>query len=338
MGFALRGPILWAADQPLIKRALTSLPPTRALVDRFVAGEQLADAVRVAAQLQREGLLVSIDHLGEDVTTEQQATANITEAEQLAGALQTAGLADSCEISVKLSALGQSLGGDLAADGIARVVRAARAAGVLLTLDMEDHTTTDRTLATLQRVRSESPETGVAIQAMLRRTRDDLAALTGPGSRVRLVKGAYDEPAEVALQSAGEIDAAYAAALRQLFAGDGYPMVATHSPDLIALALALAEVHGTPRDGFEFQMLYGIRTAEQRRLAADGYRVRVYLPYGTDWYGYLTRRLAEKPANLMLFLRSLQPDLVPLRSTRRGVTDAHERTGHGRDHPSPDAP
>lgn len=308
MGFALRGPILWASQKPFIKRTLTALPLTRAVVRRFVAGEHLSDAVRVAGKLRRDGILISIDHLGEDVTHEQQVAANIREAEDLVGALRTAGLAEGSEISIKLSALGQALDDGLAYRSVLRIARAAHAARVLLSIDMEDHTTTDRTLATVRRVRGDVPSLGVAIQALLRRTPRDLADLREAGSRVRLVKGAYDEPIDVAVQSPNEVEAAYTAALEQLFTGAGYPMVGTHSPALIQRALELAAQHGKGRDDFELQMLYGIRSAEQRRLAAEGYRVRAYVPYGTDWYGYLTRRLAEKPSNLMLFLRALRPE------------------------------
>lgn len=326
MGFALRGPILWASRRPVIKRALTALAPTRAVVRRFVAGEHLTDAVRVAGELRRDGILATIDHLGEGVTEKQHVERNVREAEQLVDALTNAGLAEGSELSIKLSALGQALDDELAYASALRIARAARAAGVLLSIDMEDHTTTDRTLTTVSRLREHVPPVGVAIQAMLRRTPADLAALCGTGSRVRLVKGAYDEPADVAVRSPAEIEAAYAAALEQLFAGEGYPMVATHSPDLIGRALALAAEHRRSRDSFELQMLYGIRPQEQRRLAAAGYRVRAYVPYGTDWYGYLTRRLAEKPANLALFLRALR-SAEP--ETHRN--DAVGRTGHGRD-------
>ena len=332
MGFALRGPILWVSRQPLVKRALTALEPTRSVVERFVAGEHLVDAVRVAGELRGAGILASIDHLGEDVTHAEQVDANILEAEQLVCALRDAGLADGSEISLKLSALGQALDDDLATSAALRIARLARVSGVLLTLDMEDHTTTDRTLATLRRVRAEVPTVGIAIQAMLRRTPTDLDDLCGAGSRVRLVKGAYDEPVDVALRSAATVDAAYAAALNQLFAADGYPMVATHSPELIACALDLARQYGAAPDDFELQMLYGIRSAEQRRLAAAGYRVRAYVPYGSDWYGYLTRRLAEKPANLALLLRSMLPERPTPRTT---TDDAAERTGHGRSHSAP---
>jgi proline dehydrogenase len=170
-----------------------------------------------------------------------------------------------------------------------------------VTLDMEDHTTVDSTLEILGKLRVDFPWVGVAIQSMLRRTEGDLKDLVGEGSRVRLVKGAYAEPPSVAFQSKRDVDRAYVRALRTLMNGDGYPMVGSHDPRIIEIALSLAA--GRSPSSYEFQMLYGIRTAEQRRLA-EGHQMRVYVPYGADWYGYFMRRLAERPANLVFFLRS----------------------------------
>ncbi|WP_153503807.1 proline dehydrogenase family protein [Cumulibacter manganitolerans] len=306
MGFALRRPMLWAARRPAIKSALTSLPATRSVVARFVAGETVADAVRAVAALRAQGILATVDHLGEDVVGRREVTANVTVALRLVDALRAAGLATGTEISLKLSALGQTVSDDLALAGARTITQAATAAGILVTLDMEDHTTTDHTLAALCRLRADVPSVGVAIQAMLRRTPEDLDKLCGRGSRVRLVKGAYDEPASVALEDSA-VDAAYAAGLERLFAGDGYPMVGSHDPAMITHALSLAIRHGKGLGDFELQMLYGIRSAEQRRLADLGHRVRAYVPFGDDWYGYFTRRLAERPANLTFFLRSFRP-------------------------------
>jgi proline dehydrogenase len=223
-------------------------------------------------------------------------------------------MAEGTEMSVKLSAVGGALptsvdvpaGGEAyAAEGARRIVQAAYAAGARVTLDMEDHSTVDATLRTLKTLRDEHSDVGVAIQAMLRRSLDDLDGLVGAGSRVRLVKGAYHEPADVAYTDSAEVDLAYVRCLRRLIAGDGYPMVGTHDPRLIALARDLATGVGRGPGDYEHQMLYGIRPDEQHRLVRDGATVRVYVPYGSDWYGYFTRRLAEKPGNLVFFLRSL---------------------------------
>jgi proline dehydrogenase len=167
---------------------------------------------------------------------------------------------------------------------------------------MEDHTTIDSTLAIHAELRRDHPGTGAVLQAYLFRTEDDARALAG--SRVRLVKGAYKEPATVAFQDKAEVDLAYVRCLKILMAGDGYPMVGSHDPRLIEIAEALAARYDRKPGSFEFQMLYGIRSAEQRRLAGEGHRVRAYVPYGGDWYGYFMRRLAERPANLTFFLRS----------------------------------
>jgi proline dehydrogenase len=185
------------------------------------------------------------------------------------------------------------------------VVEAATAIGTTVTLDMEDHRTVDSTLATLAELRKEHPGTGAVLQAMLFRTEDDAKALAVTGSRVRLVKGAYNEPATVAHQKKKDVDAAYARCLEILMAGPGYPMVGSHDPAMVALAHELAAQHSRAADSWEIQMLYGIRPEEQRRLAAAGTQVRAYVPYGSDWYAYFMRRLAERPANVGFFLRSL---------------------------------
>ena len=186
-----------------------------------------------------------------------------------------------------------------------RIAAEADRVGATVTLDMEDHSTTDSTLRVLARLREEFPDTGAVLQAYLRRTEQDCRDLAAAGSRVRLCKGAYDEPAGVAFRDRAEVDASYERCLRILMDGAGYPMVATHDPKLIALAGDRAAAAGRGSSEFEFQMLFGVRPDEQRRLADAGHTVRVYLPYGAQWYGYLMRRLAERPANLGFFARSL---------------------------------
>ncbi|TCJ24337.1 proline dehydrogenase family protein [Nocardioides jejuensis] len=283
------------------------LPATRAMVRRFVPGETRTAAVEVAAGLVAEGLRVTLDRLGEDTTERRHAHRVEAEYAALLGELARRGLARHTEVSVKLTALGLRLpGGEEIATMHARsICETARTAGTTVTLDMEDHTVTAATLRVLRALRAEFPETGGVLQAYLRRTPADCRTLSGPGSRIRLCKGAYDEPADVAFASRHEVDLSYVACLRTLLAGEGYPMVATHDPRIIAIARHLAERHGRVPGDHEFQMLYGVRPDEQRRLAAEGETVRVYLPYGEEWWGYLTRRLAERPANLSFFVRSL---------------------------------
>ncbi|CAL9570931.1 MULTISPECIES: proline dehydrogenase family protein [Streptomyces] len=302
------GPVLLAAARSdSIRRLVSAAPITRPVVDRFVAGEQLDQCLTAVTSLAGRGMEVTIDHLGEDITDRSEALRNRDAYLALTDALSAAGLAEHAEMSVKLSAFGQALPGghDLAYENVLPVVEAATAAGTTVTLDMEDHTTVDSTLAILGQLRERFPRTGAVVQSYLFRTEDDCHALAGEGSRVRLVKGAYKEPAEVAFQDKREVDKAYVRCLKVLMAGKGYPMVGSHDPRMVAIAQNLAERYGRKKDEYEFQMLYGIREAEQERLVTQGHRMRVYVPYGTDWYGYFMRRLAERPANMAFFLRSL---------------------------------
>ena len=209
---------------------------------------------------------------------------------------------------MKLSAVGQALpdqGEKVAVDNARTICQAARNAGTTVTLDMEDHTTTDSTLGILRELRKDFPETGAVLQAYLHRTEADCRDLAYEGSRVRLCKGAYNEPESVAFQDKHEVDKAYVRCLKILMAGQGYPMIATHDPRMVDIAGALSTRYGRAQGTYEYQMLYGIRPDEQRRLAEAGEKVRVYVPYGQEWYGYLMRRLAERPSNLTFFLRSL---------------------------------
>ncbi len=299
--------LLVASRRPGLRRVVVGTPVTRRVVDRFVAGETMADALSAVRTLQDEGIAVTLDHLGEDVTDRSEAARSRDAYLAVLDALAPLQLGPAAEVSVKLSAFGQALPGghDLALDLVRPVVEAASAMGTTVTLDMEDHRTVDSTLAVLADLRRDHPGTGAVLQAALHRTEDDARALAVAGSRVRLVKGAYAEPAEVAFTAKADVDAAYRRCLTTLFHGPGYPMAGTHDPAMIALGLDLVRRTGRPADSYEFQLLYGIRTGEQHRLAGEGHTVRAYVPYGADWYGYFMRRLAERPANLQFFLRSL---------------------------------
>ncbi|MBQ0984508.1 proline dehydrogenase family protein [Streptomyces sp. F63] len=302
------GPVLLAAARSTrVRRLVSSTPVTRPVVDRYVAGERLDDAVSAVRSLTGRGLEVTLDHLGEDITDPAEARRNRDAYLVLCEALAGLGLGERAEMSVKLSAFGQALPGghDLALANVTPVVEAAAEAGTTVTLDMEDHTTTDSTLAVLRDLRVRFPQTGAVLQSYLFRTEDDCRALAGEGSRVRLVKGAYKEPASVAHQRRREVDRAFVRCLGILMTGQGYPMIGSHDPRMVAIGQELARRAGRKPGEYEFQMLYGIREAEQARLAAEGHRMRVYVPYGTDWYGYFMRRLAERPANVAFFLRSL---------------------------------
>ncbi len=301
----LRTAILAAAGSSRVERLIQAVPLSRGVVRRFVAGTGADDALRVTRELVDGGLRVSLDYLGEDTHTQEQAAATADEYQRLLKSLADAGLASATEVSVKLSALGQRFDEALARDLGHAICAAAAAAGTTVTLDMEDHATTDLTLDALARLRADFPDTGAVLQAYLRRTEGDCRELATPGSRVRLCKGAYKEPESVAFQSMLEVDKSYVRCLNILMSGTGYPMVATHDPRLIAIAEDRAKWFDRGPDEFEFQMLYGVRPEEQRRLVDDGYAVRVYVPYGTQWYGYLMRRLAERPANVAFFARAV---------------------------------
>jgi len=309
----LRSAILAAARNPRIESLVTHAPVSRSVVHRFVGGPDTTAAVAAARALVADGLTVTLDHLGEDTTDRTQADAVAAAYLDLLGALEAAGLTERLglltarvEVSLKLSAIGQALPGDgekIALEHARTVCAEARRVGATVTLDMEDHTTTDSTLEILRQLRVDYPETAAVLQAYLHRTESDCRDLAYAGSRVRLCKGAYREPASVAYQRRAEVDRSYVRCLNVLLQGDGYPMFATHDPTLIAIAEDRARFHG--KTAVEFQMLYGIRPDEQRRLARAGHTVRVYVPYGAQWYGYLMRRLAERPANLTFFARAL---------------------------------
>ena len=300
--------LLAAARRPGLRRVVTGTPVTRRVVDRFVAGETLPDALDAVRTLAGQGIAVTMDHLGEDVTDRSEAQRSRDAYLALLEALAPLQLGRRAEVSVKLSAFGQALpvgGEDIAGELVRPVVEAATAMGTTVTLDMEDSRTVDSTLGVLAELRRDHPGTGAVLQSMLHRTEDDARALAVPGSRVRLVKGAYREPADVAHQDKADVDAAYARCLEVLVRGGGYPMAGTHDPAMIQRFLALVAETGRTPDSYEFQLLYGIRPDEQLRLSAAGHTVRAYVPYGADWYGYFMRRLAERPANLQFFLRSL---------------------------------
>jgi proline dehydrogenase len=301
----LRQVILAASRSATTRSLVERAPVSRAVVHRFVPGASADDAVRATTELLASGRTVTLDHLGEDTTDKEQAQATVDAYLTLLTLLQEAGLTAGgrAEVSVKLSAVGQTIDTALALANATRICQAARNAGTTVTLDMEDHTTTDATLEALRELRLDFPDTGAVVQSYLHRTEGDCRDLATAGSRVRLCKGAYKEPASVAYQSTGDVDRSYVRCLKVLMAGPGYPMVASHDPRLIAIAGSLAA--GRAKGSYEYQMLYGIRPAEQQRLAAEGETVRVYVPYGDEWYGYFMRRLAERPANVAFFLRAL---------------------------------
>lgn len=307
-----RPAILAAARSDSLRRTAERLPVTRAVVHRFVPGVSVDDAMDSVAALRDSRRMVSVDHLGEDVTDVDTANATVEAYVKLLDALgrrdEPTGAVRPLEVSLKLSALGQALprdGEKIALENAHTVCAHAEQVGVWVTVDAEDHTTTDSTLAIVRELRTEFDWVGTVLQAYLRRTADDCAEFAASGARIRLCKGAYEEPASVAFRDAGAVTDSYLRCLRTLMAGRGYPMVASHDPEVIDAVPALATAHGRASGDFEYQMLYGIRDPEQQRLADAGNAVRVYVPFGTQWYGYFVRRLAERPANMAFFLRAV---------------------------------
>jgi len=308
----VRPAILAASRADGLRRAAERLPVTRKVVQRFVPGETAGDALNAVEQLRHSGRMISIDYLGEDVTDID--TANAT-ADAYLALLDGLGTRDEplaavrpLEVSLKLSALGQALprdGKKIALENAHTICERAQRVGAWVTVDAEDHTTTDSTLSIVRELRADFDWLGTVLQAYLKRTRADCAEFAASGARIRLCKGAYDEPASVAFRDRDDVTDSYLTCLRALMAGRGYPMVASHDPEIIDAVPAMARENGCGVGDFEYQMLYGIRDAEQRRLADEGNQVRVYVPFGTQWYGYFVRRLAERPANLTFFLRAL---------------------------------
>jgi proline dehydrogenase len=298
-----RDTVLGVTTQPVVEEFVVGHALARPLRDRFVAGETLDEALAVTRGLNAAGFRVSLDQLGEDVRDGAAADAAVGAYAALIAAIGREGV--SSGISIKLSQLGLRLDRAACQARLERVLGAAAAAGVFVRIDMESSAYTQATLDLLRAVRPRYSNVGVVLQAYLYRTARDLADVLALGATVRLCKGAYREPADVAYASKAEVDASYARLARTLLEADTYAALATHDPALIARARADATALGRPRDSFEFQMLYGVRRDLQEALRRDGYRVRIYVPYGREWYPYLTRRLAERPSNLLFLARSL---------------------------------
>ena len=304
----LRAGLLALSRRRALGRAATALPITRPMVARFVAGETMADARPALRRLRAAGLLTTLDVLGEEAREPDAARAAAAEYVATLDGLAQDGL--DRNVSLKLSQMGLRIDPDLCRENVARVVERAAQHDAFVRFDMEDHTTTDATLALARVMRDQLAhggrgDVGVVIQASLKRSPADLETLIADGTRVRLCKGAYREPPDVAFQDRHEVDAAYERLMATLLAGGRYPAIATHDERLIRRAITLAREHGLGRDRFEFQMLYGVRRDLQARLVRNGWRVRVYVPFGREWYPYFMRRLAERPANVAFVLRSL---------------------------------
>jgi proline dehydrogenase len=284
-----------------VEKLVTGTKPGKALAGRFVAGDKLEDAVRIAESLNAEGFVVSLDLLGEEVRNRDTALAAMDDYLECLARIASDGL--EANISVKLTQLGLNIDGTLAREAIDVLAAAASSIGTTVTIDMEDSDHTEATVDLYADAQRAHGNLGLALQAYLRRTPDDLARLIPLGGHLRLCKGAYVEPAAIALKSKAEVDAAFVSQIRLLMGSAGaLPAIATHDQAMVELTREMAGTRDRP---FEFQMLYGVRPSMQRELVSAGFPLRVYLPFGSQWYPYLTRRLAERPSNTWFFVRSV---------------------------------
>jgi len=298
----VRGLLLWAAGNPRLERTITENPILSKATHRFIAGERLDEALEAAAQLNAHGIGGILDLLREGVTDLEGANKAAEQYLEAAESIAARGL--DATISIKLSQLAQTVDRDACVVNLGRILDRAQQVGVPVEIDMEDGSLVSDTLAHFREAAARHPQVRVAIQAMLRRTPLDLEGLASLKPRVRLVKGAYAEPVELAEQGKKDVRAQFKFLTDWLFEYGGDPAFGTHDDELIAYAAAAATRLGKGLRDYEIQMLYGIRRDLQEKLARDGHRVRVYIPFGSAWYPYFMRRLAERPANLRFFLRA----------------------------------
>ena len=302
----MRTSLLWLSRRRSLGRLATRLPVTRRMVARFVAGETLDQALVALQALHAAGFRTTVDVLGEAVTSADDAARAADEYLATLDALARDGL--DRNVSLKLSQMGLELDGSVCHDNVARILTRAAELDAFVRIDMEDHTTTDATLGLWRELRPLNAgrgDSGVVIQTSLRRSSGDVDDLVVEHARIRLCKGAYVEPAAVAFPDKADVDAAYADLMERLLRDGTYPALATHDERLIARAVAYTRDHDIAPDRFEFQMLYGVRRDLQERLRKAGFTVRVYVPFGTQWYPYFMRRLAERPANVAFVLRNV---------------------------------
>lgn len=299
----LRRILLALAEQKWLHRVIVETPAFRRMARRFVAGERLEEAVAAVRRLNQVGITATLDCLGESVATVAEAEEARDEYLRVLDCIVAEDLA--CNVSLKLTQMGYDVDRDLCFDNVRRILARAQEHGNFVRLDMEGSAYTGGTLDLHERLWQEHHNVGVVIQSYLHRSPQDIDHLNRLGARVRLCKGAYNEPPQVAFARKADTDANYQVQAQKLLLGGHYPALATHDARLIDHVKFLARTEGVDPSTFEFQMLYGIRRDLQQRLVEEGYRVRVYVPYGTHWYPYFMRRLAERPANLAFFLSSL---------------------------------
>jgi proline dehydrogenase len=295
--------LLYLSNSPGFKNFLTRFKSFNNVTHRFVAGEELPDAVAAIRELNRKQIRASFDHLGESISSEAETRAEVQEYTEVLQAISDHAL-DS-NVSVKLTQLGLDISPALCYDNTRRIVVAAARHGNFVRIDMEDSPKTDATLDIFRRLRGEFDNVGIVVQSYLYRTEKDVDELLAMGARIRLCKGAYKEPASVAFQDKRDVDANYVLVMKKLLVSGIYHGIATHDEKMIAATRQFAAERKINADQFEFQMLYGIRRDLQDQLVADGYRMRVYVPYGRSWYPYFMRRLAERPANVWFVMKNV---------------------------------
>ena len=298
----LRRALLAASASDRVRRIVTTAPLTRDVVARFVAGDTADEALAVTGRLLGDGLLVSLDYLGENVSSTSEAQHSRDAYLQIFERIAHEQL--HANVSCKLTQLGLDLSPEFCEGLLLSVAERAARYDNFLRVDMESSIYTQRTIELVKQVRSYTPAIGTVIQSYLYRSEGDVNDLLGYGCRIRLCKGAYKESEEVAYPLKRDVDGNYIRLMRMLLRSGFYHGIATHDPRMIAETIRCAAEHKISKDDFEFQMLYGVRTDLQRRLIADGYRLRIYIPFGTDWFPYFMRRLAERPANLAFFMRN----------------------------------
>ncbi|MDQ4075692.1 MAG: proline dehydrogenase family protein [Chloroflexota bacterium] len=306
----LRDAFLTLSHSEILRQVAIEFAPARKISRRFVAGEYLPEVIEVICDLKQDGLLVTLDYLGENTDSEVEANAYAEEQMRALDALAEMGVQPN--VSLKLTAMGLDISEELAANNLRRVLSGGQQyPNSFVRIDMESSEYINQTLEIYEQMRAEGfDNTGVVIQSYLYRSEKDVLDLIEMGANVRLVKGAYDEPPYLAYPDKADVDANFVHLMRLLMSEEArakgvYCAIATHDPDMIAATKAYAAEHKISRDDFEFQMLYGIATSMHHELANQGYRFRVYVPYGTHWYPYFMRRLAERPANVLFVARSL---------------------------------
>jgi proline dehydrogenase len=302
-GRAMRAVFVWASQRRSLERLTRSVPFTSALVHRFVAGEDLAGVLPALERLRAGGMHSTVDVLGESVDSEEAARHAADRYLDALDALASRNL--DRNVSLKLTQMGLDVDPSFCRGNVERVVARAAALDAFVRIDMEDHARTEATLAIARALHAAHRNVGVVIQSYLRRSRADVDALCHEGIRVRLCKGAYNEPASVAFATKAEVDESYGQLMEALLVNGTYPALATHDEALIERAIEFSGRAGIGPERFEFQMLYGIRRDLQERLVRQGFTVRIYVPYGSQWYPYFMRRLAERPANVLFILRNL---------------------------------